>query len=182
MSTGFAIAALLLTAGRCRHTGRVMRRAPLAIIGPALPACQETTAVSSRAGLEVRGLEGDLVAREGEEVAAVDLELGAVGSSASEHPFRDTALTRHEVSGLVEARVREGREHSRESFAHPLAAGVPRPARLGSCRALEDAIVGHERHELIDIVPVPAFLEEALQLGDSRHGLPSSCERAEPPG
>src|SRR5215469_1660225 len=171
MSTGFAITALLLTAGRCRHTARVMGRAPLAIIGPALPACQETTAVSSRAGLEVRALEGDLAAREGEEVAAVDLELGAVGPGASKHPFRDAALTRHEVSGLVEARIREDRKHSREGVAHPLAAGVPRPARVGSRCALEDAIVGHERHEPIDIVPVPAFLEEARQLVRGGHIL-----------
>src|SRR5215813_12367607 len=171
MSTGFAIADLLLTAGAAVTPDARCGRAPLAIIGPALPACQETTAVSSRAGLEVRALEGDLAAREGEEVAAVDLELGAVGPGASEHPFRDATLTRHEVSGLVEARVREGREHSREGFAHPVAAGVPRPTRLGPRRALEDAIVGHERHEPIDIVPVPAFLEEARQLVRGGHIL-----------
>src|SRR5215472_15445407 len=129
------------------------------------------TAASSRARLEVRALQGDLAAREGEEVAAVDLELGAVGPGASEHPLRDAALTRHEVSGLVEARVWEGREHFPEGITHPLAAGVPRPARLGSCRALEDAIVGHERHESIEIVPVPAFLEEARQLVRGGHSL-----------
>src|SRR5262249_56527305 len=106
---GAAPADSLATGGAAGRRAARGARTPLAIIGPLLPACQETTAVSSRAGLEVRALEGDLAAREGEEVAAVDLELGAVGPGASEHPFRDAALTRHEVSGLVEARVPAGR-------------------------------------------------------------------------
>src|SRR5262249_3483359 len=171
MSTGFAIADLLLTAGAAVTPDARCGRTPLAIIGPVLPACQETTAVSSRAGREVQALGGALAAGDGEGGAAVDPGLGAGGRGASDPPSRDAALARHEVSGLVEARVREGREHSCERFAHPLAARVPRPARLGSRRALEDAVVGHERHEPIDIVPVPAFLEEVRRLVRGGHIL-----------
>ena len=117
------------------------------------------------------GVRGRSCRPEGEEIAAVDLEPSAVGPSAPEHPFRHAAVARHEVSRLIETRIREGREHSGEGFADPLAAGVPRAARLGARRALEDAVVSHERHESIEIVPVPALVEEMLQLGDGRHGL-----------
>src|SRR6185295_14998572 len=76
---------------------------------------------SGRTGLEIRALTGDLVAREGEEVAAVDLDRLPLAGGAGEAPFRDPAVARDEVAGLGESRVREHLEHPRERLAHPLA-------------------------------------------------------------
>ena len=64
------------------------------------------------------------------------------------------------------------REDARERRAHVLAAGVVGAAGLGAARALEDAIVGHERHQRVDVVAIPT-VEEPLEIL-ARHDVVTS--------
>src|SRR4029077_19029543 len=99
---------------------------------------RDTPAVTSRgASLEVRALEGDLAASEREQIAAVDLDLPAVGAGAPEDPLRDAAVAGHHVAHVVEADVGKRAEDPRERRAHALAAHVPGAAGVRARRALE---------------------------------------------
>src|SRR5262249_26696746 len=121
--------------------------------------------------LEVRALYGDLVISECEEVAAIDLDSFAVGGRAPQDPLRDTAVARHEMSHGVEPDVRDRRENPREGLAHARASLIACPAHVRARRALKDAIVRHEGHQDIDVVMVPAFIEEHVQIPDRHHSL-----------
>src|SRR5919197_3904384 len=68
--------------------------------------------------LEVGVLLDDLVAGEREHVAAVHLELRAVGCRRRDHPLRESAITRHEMAGLTKVCVRKHLEDPRERIAH----------------------------------------------------------------
>src|SRR5262249_23738153 len=58
--------------------------------------------------------------------------------------------------------------HAGERLPHLLAPRVALAATLRAGRGLEDAVVGHERHDEIDVVPVPAVAER-LQILDRHH-------------
>src|SRR5690242_2259162 len=122
--------------------------------------------------LEVRVLLDDLVAGKREDVAAVDLDLLALGRGAAEHPLREATVARDEVARLAEVRVGEHLEHAREGLAHALAAFVARPTHRLAGGRLEDTVVGHERHDVVDVVAVPA-LTERFQIFH-RHHVPAS--------
>src|SRR5262249_56194193 len=107
---------------------------------------------------------GELAAEKGEEGAAVDLDLGAVAGRAREEPFREAAVAVDEMPRAGKARVGVRREDSSERRAHALAADVARAARVRARGALEDAVVRHERHQAIEVVAVPAGLEERVQV------------------
>src|SRR5256884_8932278 len=94
-----------------------------------------TVAPSSRraagsrgAVLEVRALDRDLAVLEREDVAAVHLDLLAVGGRAPEDPLRDAAVAGDEVARGREGGVRERPEHPRERLAPaPPPPGTPAP-------------------------------------------------------
>src|SRR5262249_32615723 len=67
-----------------------------------------------------------------------------------------------------------GREYAAKRRAHALASGVPCAARLGPGAGLEDAVVGHEAHQRVDVVSVPA-IEEGVELF-TRHAGTSARE------
>src|SRR5262245_8443416 len=65
---------------------------------------------STRSGLQVRVLHRDLVALEGEDIAAGDLDLLAVRRGAGEEPLREPAVARHEVPRVAEVHIGESLE------------------------------------------------------------------------
>src|SRR5262249_21467932 len=65
--------------------------------------------------LEVGVLHRDLVAPEGEDVAARDLHLLAVGGGGGEEPLREPTVARDEVPRVAEVDVGEPLEHARET-------------------------------------------------------------------
>src|SRR5262249_36453473 len=129
-----------------------------------------------RPGLEERALHRDLALAEREHIAAVDLDRAAVGTGSGEEPLRQTAVARHEVARGAEVSVGKRGEHARERRAHTLAPDVAPAAGLGPRHALEDALVGHERHQPIDVVSVPAGFEERVQIFRGHRVSPSSRE------
>src|SRR5206468_324639 len=131
-----------------------------------------------RTVLEVRVLDGDLAALEREHVAAVDFDLLAVGRRAREDPLREAAVAGHEVARVAEVGIREDLEDLREGLAHALASLVARAAGFLARGRLEDAVVGHEGHDEVDVVPVPG-LAERFQILD-RHHRPASCHMKPP--
>src|SRR6185295_513329 len=124
---------------------------------------------SGGAGLEIRALARDLVAREGEEIAAVDLDRLPLRGRAGEAPLREPAGARDEVPRLREPRVREHLEHPCERPAHVLAPGVARATRLGARGGFVDTVLRHEGHQQVDVVTVPASLEERVQIVCGHH-------------
>src|SRR5262249_50773969 len=66
----------------------------------------------------------DFSVAEREHVAAIDLDLLAIGRGAGEHPLRDATIAGHEVPRPAEMRVGEYLEDLREGFTNPLAAFV----------------------------------------------------------
>jgi hypothetical protein len=74
------------------------------------------------------------------------------------------------VARLAEPGVREHLEHPGEGLAHALAPGVARAPGVRARGALEDAVVGHEGHQEIDVVTVPAVGEERFQVVGGHHG------------
>src|SRR6266851_4864479 len=107
---------------------------------------------SPGAGLEKRALARDLVPREREEVAAVHLHPPALGHRSREAPLRQPAVASHHVARRAELHVGESLEHPREGPPHLLAADVTAAAGLRTARALEHALLRHERHEALDVV------------------------------
>src|SRR5205823_5922762 len=81
------------------------------------------------------------------------------------------AVARDEMACVSERCVRKDLEHSGERLAHTLAPRVPRAADFWAGGALEDAVVGHEGHQDVDIVTVPAAAKERFQVLDRHHGL-----------
>src|SRR5437660_1644830 len=84
-----------------------------------------------------------------------------------------TAVAGHEMARVAEVSVREELADRREGLAHALASLVERAAGLLARGRLEDAIVGHERHDEVNVVPVPA-LAERFQVLDRHHRRVSS--------
>src|SRR5262249_41013217 len=118
--------------------------------------------------LEVGVLHRDLVAPEGEDVAARDLHLRAVGGGAGEEPLREPTIARHEVPRVAEVHVREALEHARETLAHSVLPDEALAPRTRPRRELKHTVVRHERHEVVHVVPVPAVAER-FQILDRDH-------------
>src|SRR5262249_26012167 len=140
---------------------------------PPGPAC------SCEAILEVRVLLHDLVATEREDVAGVDLDLLALGSSAGEPPLPQPTIAGDEMARLAEIRVREHLEDLCEGLAHALAALVARAADFLARGRLEHAVVGHEGHDEVDVVAIPAVAER-FQIFDRHHAISPLEARAVP--
>src|SRR5215467_7017638 len=118
--------------------------------------------------LEVGVLHRDLVAPEGEDVAARDLDLLAVGGGSGEEPLGEPTVARDEVSRVAEVHVGEALEHAREALAHSVLPHEALAPRVRPRRELEYAVVRHERHEVVHVVPVPAVAER-FQIPDRDH-------------
>jgi len=58
--------------------------------------------------------------------------------------------------------IRKGCPDFREASSHGLTAGVAGATNIWACRSFENAIVGHETHEGIDIMTIPC-IGESLQ-------------------
>src|SRR5438445_429465 len=86
-------------------------------------------------------------------------------------PLRHAAVARHEVMRVTEFGVRKDLEHPGERLTHTLASPVARAADFRARGALEDAVVGHEGHQDVDVVTVPAVAKERFQVLDRHHGL-----------
>src|SRR5215467_4607647 len=71
----------------------------------ALAARNAAKLTSRTASLEIRALDGDPAVAEREQIAAVDLDLSAVGAGASEDPLRDAAGAGDHVAHVDEANV-----------------------------------------------------------------------------
>src|SRR5262249_34262033 len=119
--------------------------------------------------LEVGVLHRDLVAPEGEDVTARDLHLLAVGGGGGEEPLREPTGTRHEVPRVAEVDVGDPLDHAREPLAQGVLPDKALAPRIRPRRELEDAVVRHERHEIVHVVPVPAVAER-FQILDRDHG------------
>src|SRR5215472_2110364 len=119
--------------------------------------------------LEVGVLHRDLVAPEGEDVAARDLDLHAVGGGSGEEPLGESTVARDEVSRVAEVHVGEALEHAREALAHRVLPYEALAPRIRARRELKYAVVRHERHEVVHVVPVPAVAER-FQVFDCDHG------------
>src|SRR5262249_15588247 len=119
--------------------------------------------------LEVRVLHRDLVAPESEDVAARDLHLLAVGGGAGEEPLREPTVARHEVSRVAEVHVGEARDPASNALAHTILPDEALAPGARPRRELEYAVVGHERHEVVHVVPIPAVAER-FQILDRDHG------------
>src|SRR5215470_2436602 len=118
---------------------------------------------------EVGVLHRDLVAPEGEDVAARDLDLLAVGGGSGEEPLGEPTVARDEVSRVAEVRVGEALEHAREPLAHSVLPHEALAPWIRPSRELEYAVVRHERHEVVHVVPVPAVAER-FEILDRDHG------------
>src|SRR5215471_10762180 len=119
--------------------------------------------------LEVGVLHRDLVAPEGEDVAARDLDLHAVGGGSGEEPLGESTVARDEVSRVAEVHVGEALEHARETLAHRVLPHEAFAPRIRARRELKYAVVRHERHEVVHVVPVPAVAER-FQIFGCDHG------------
>jgi len=75
------------------------------------------------------------------------------------------------MARLPEIRVGEHLEDFGERLADALAALVARAADVLARRRLEHAIVGHERHDEVDVVPIPTVAER-FQIFDRHHAIP----------
>src|SRR5262249_23107070 len=105
------------------------------------------------------------------EVTAVDLDSLPVGPRPREDPLRYTSIPGDEMTHLAEVGIREAGQHLRERLAHPLPSLVARAAGLSPGSGFEDTVVGHEGHQEIAVMAVPAAVKKRFQVFDPHHGL-----------
>ena len=79
------------------------------------------------------------------------------------------------MAGTPEVRIRKDLEHAGERLAHLLASGVARTADFLARSRLEHAVVGHEGHQRIHVMTVPA-VAEGFQVFDRDHRVVSPLE------
>ena len=61
--------------------------------------------------------------------------------------------------------VRKGLPGELEAFAHGGAAGEGAAEQLAACHRMEHAVVGHERHQRVEVVGVPGVGERLEEIG-----------------
>src|SRR5262250_3218290 len=77
------------------------------------------------------------------------------------------------MPSVPELDIRKHLEHLREPLPHPLRPDVARAAHLRPRRRLEHTIIRHERHQVIDIMPIPP-IPKRFQILHRHHDDPSS--------
>jgi len=119
---------------------------------------------ASQALLAKRILQSDLVAAEGKQIAAGDFDWPSIPTMARKHPLGNAAIAADEMARIVPLRIGIGLPDLHEPVAHFLFAVKRRACDLVAGVGLERAIVRHERHEVVDIVPVPGVGESLKSL------------------
>ena len=85
-----------------------------------------------------------------------------IGARSGESPFRDSSLTHDEMPRIAPVRISERCPDVGKRGSHRLAAHISRTRNVGTCRGFEHTILAHERHEGVDVVPIPG-IGEVLQ-------------------
>src|SRR2546428_12666777 len=124
---------------------------------PCIRTVQKSTLGSAdgRAIFTISVFDSDLAVPESKQIAPISFDASAVRTGAGELPFRHSAIPADPMTSFAPSSVRERCPRQCKSVAHGLAAFVARTAGVGPCCRLEDAIIGHERHQGVDVVAIP---------------------------
>jgi hypothetical protein len=68
------------------------------------------------------------------------------------------------MASVAPVSITEGRPHFGETGSYSLTAYISSAGNLRTCGGLEDTIVGHERHQRVDIVAIPGIGEGSQHL------------------
>src|SRR3990172_9203765 len=122
-------------------------------------------------------LHRNLSIAEGKEIAPCHLDPCTIRTRPREGPLRHTPVAADEVSGPSPVGVRKRRKDLAESLPYLLLPLIACPAdgRPGTC--LEHAVLAHEAHELVDIVPLPCIRERVEDFRGDRGPLPYHSRR-----
>src|SRR5437667_5766192 len=110
-----------------------------------------------RAIFTIGVFDSDLAVPESKQIAAISFHARAVRTGAGELPFRHAAIAADPMTSFAPSSVWERCPRQRKTAAHGFAAFVARPAFVEPGCRLEDAVVGHERHQGVDVVAIPCI-------------------------
>ncbi len=113
----------------------------------------------------------DLAAAEGVDVAALVVQVLAVGALALHRPYRDRAVAGVDVLLVVPAHVGDHREACRQRLADRLLALERAADRLGPARQPEGGVVGEVRDDAIDVAAVEGGRDRLHELGRGDVGI-----------
>src|SRR4029078_12701754 len=103
-------------------------------------------------------LPNDLVVTDGKKVAAEYIDATAIEQGAGQPPLRHAIVIRdHEMTAIAPVRVRHRVEHFRERGRDRNTPVEPTATELGSTGGVENAIVGEQAHQPVDVVTVPCI-------------------------
>src|SRR5690242_10140518 len=117
-----------------------------ASVGPVLPGDPPLTV-----GIPAVNLAGAKL----EQVAAARLYPGAVGAGGEHRPFRNAAVARDEMPGVLEPDVGQELEEVRVRFADLGRAGIAASPRVLAAGRFVHALRGHHFHDRIEVVAAP---------------------------
>lgn len=101
----------------------------------------------------------DFPVPEGEHVNAVGFDPAAVDDSAGEGPLGNTEVALHEVLAIEPLCIRHRLPGSRKGTTHCFGTDVTGAAGIWASSCFKYAVVGHERHQGIDVVLIPGGAE-----------------------
>ena len=129
-----------------------------------LPQISQREIRASQALLAKRILQNDLVAAEDEQIAAGDFDWSSIPIMAGKHPFGNAAIATDEMAWIIPLRIGIGLPDFHESAAYLLFTAKRRACDLVPGVGVEGAILRHERHQVVDVVPVPGVGESLKSL------------------
>jgi len=89
----------------------------------------------------------------------MDFDARAINARAGERPFGNPSLADDEMTRIAPVRVGERRKDIGKCGPHGFRPDVSRAGDIRTRRCFKDAIVRHERHEGIDVMPIPGIGE-----------------------
>ena len=109
----------------------------------------------STALFAIRIFHDNLVTAKCEDITTRDLNPPSVAVGSGKDPFRQPTVTRYEMAGDRPLRIRNRFPGTHVATPNRFAPGIPCAACIRSSRGFKNAVIGHKRHQPIDVVPVP---------------------------
>src|SRR6266478_6035011 len=105
--------------------------------------------------LSVGVLQENLAVSKSEQITTIDFDAGSVRPCSRERPLRYSSVSMDKMACVPPTSIGKDCPDLSKGSSHGLPAYVSGSADVSAGRGLEDTIVCHERHECIDIVPIP---------------------------